>query len=344
MLFFVDSYYIIVNNNFTRGCIVHKVLEDLGKIGIIPVIKIDDPEKAVPLAKALIAGGIPCAEVTFRTAQGEEAIRRIAAEVPGILVGAGTVLTTDQVDRAIKAGAQYIVSPGFNPKVVAHCIEKGIPVTPGCSNPSDIELALEAGLEVVKFFPAEQAGGLDYIKAVAAPYPSLKFIPTGGINASNIGKYIAYSKILACGGSWMVGADLINAGEFDKITALAREALLSIFGFSVAHFGINAKSAEAAGKAAALFNTLFGFPPAKDGNSSVFVTDYIEIMKLPSASGAHGHIAIGTNTIARAQAYLEGLGVAFNPSSIKYFPDGQQMVIFAQEEILGFSWHLIQKK
>ncbi|GHV52534.1 hypothetical protein AGMMS49579_09950 [Spirochaetia bacterium] len=322
---------------------MHKVLEDLGKIGIIPVIKIDDPEKAVPLAKALIAGGIPCAEVTFRTAQGEEAIRRMAAEVPGILVGAGTVLTTDQVDRAIRAGAKYIVSPGLNPKVVAYCIEKGIPITPGCSNPSDIEAALELGLDVVKFFPAEQAGGLDYIKAVSAPYPSLKFIPTGGINAANISKYIAYNKILACGGSWMVGADLINAGDFAKITALAHEAILNIFGFSVAHFGLNAKSHEAAAKAAVLFNTLFGFP-LKDGNSSVFAGDYIEIMKLPTASGANGHIAIGTNSIERAQVYLEGLGVVFDPSSVKTGPDGQKIVIFARDEILGFAWHLLQKK
>ncbi|GHT56539.1 hypothetical protein FACS1894109_05800 [Spirochaetia bacterium] len=322
---------------------MHKVLEDLGKIGIIPVIKIDDPEKAVPLAKALVAGGIPCAEVTFRTAQGEEAIRRMAAEVPGILVGAGTVLTTDQVDRAIRAGAKYIVSPGLNPKVVAYCIEKGIPITPGCSNPSDIEAALELGLDVVKFFPAEQAGGLDYIKAVSAPYPSLKFIPTGGINAANINKYIAYNKILACGGSWMVGADLINAGDFAKITALAREAVFNIFGFSVVHFGINAKSHDAAAKAAVLFNSLFGFP-LKDGNSSVFAGDYIEIMKLPTASGTNGHIAIGTNSIERAQVYLEGLGIAFDPSSVKTGPDGQKIVIFARDEILGFAWHLIQKK
>ncbi|GHU92292.1 hypothetical protein FACS189479_00750 [Spirochaetia bacterium] len=322
---------------------MHKVLEDLGKIGIIPVIKIDDPEKAVPLAKALMAGGIPCAEVTFRTAQGEEAIRRMAAEVPGILVGAGTVLTTDQVDRAIRAGAKYIVSPGLNPKVAAYCIEKGIPITPGCSNPSDIEAALELGLDVVKFFPAEQAGGLDYIKAIAAPYPSLKFIPTGGINAANISKYIAYNKILACGGSWMVGADLINAGDFAKITALAREAVFNIFGFSVVHFGLNAKSHDAAAKAAVLFNSLFGFP-LRDGNSSVFAGDYIEIMKLPTASGTNGHIAIGTNSIERAQSYLEGLGIAFDPSSVKTGPDGQKIVIFARDEILGFSWHLIQKK
>jgi 2-dehydro-3-deoxyphosphogluconate aldolase/(4S)-4-hydroxy-2-oxoglutarate aldolase len=179
----------------------------------------------VPLAKALKAGGIPCAEITFRTAQGEEAIRRISGEMPDILLGAGTVLTTDQADRAIAAGAKFIVSPGFNPKVVAYCISKSYLIIPGCSNPSDIEQALEHGLEVVKFFPAEQGGGLDYIKAVAAPYTQVRFMPTGGINAGNFGKYIAYDRILACGGSWMVSADLINAGNFEKITSLSKEAV-----------------------------------------------------------------------------------------------------------------------
>ncbi|MDR1972432.1 MAG: bifunctional 4-hydroxy-2-oxoglutarate aldolase/2-dehydro-3-deoxy-phosphogluconate aldolase [Treponema sp.] len=320
-----------------------KVLEDLGKIGIIPVIKIDDPGKAVPLARALIAGGIPCAEITFRTAQGEEAIRRIAAEVPECLVGAGTVLSTDQVDRALKAGAKFIVSPGYNPKVVNYCIEKGIPVTPGCSNPSDFEAALEAGLEVVKFFPAEQSGGIDYIKAVAAPYTSLQFIPTGGINAGNIGKYLAYDKILACGGTWMVGADLINAGDFAKITALSKEAVFTMFGFTVVHFGLNAKSEEAAKKGAALINSLFGFT-VKDGNTSVFAGDYLEIMKLPGAPGLNGHIAVATNTLVRAQAYLERLGITFDPASVKKNAEGKINVIFAKDEILGFAWHLLQKK
>jgi 2-dehydro-3-deoxyphosphogluconate aldolase/(4S)-4-hydroxy-2-oxoglutarate aldolase len=320
-----------------------KVLEELGKIGIIPVIKIDDPGKAVPLAKALIAGGIPCAEVTFRTAQGEEAIRRIAAEVPESLVGAGTVLTTDQVDRALKAGAKFIVSPGYNPRVVDYCIEKGIPVTPGCSTPSDFERALEAGLEVVKFFPAEQSGGLEYIKAVAAPYTSLKFIPTGGINAGNIGKYLAYDRILACGGTWMAGTDLISAGDFDRIAALSKEAVLTMLGFTVVHFGLNARSEEAARKGAALFNALFGFP-LKDGNSSIFAGDYLELMKLPAAAGTSGHIAIATNTIARAQAYLERQGLSFDPGSVKKNAEGKMNVIFARDEILGFAWHLVQKK
>jgi 2-dehydro-3-deoxyphosphogluconate aldolase/(4S)-4-hydroxy-2-oxoglutarate aldolase len=321
---------------------MHHVLEELGKIGIVPVIKIDDVEKAVPLAKALVAGGIPCAEVTFRTAQGEDAIRRIAAELPGILLGAGTVLTADQVDRAIAAGAKFIVSPGLNPKVVARCLEKGIPVTPGCSNPSDIEQALEAGLEVVKFFPAEQAGGLDYIKAIAAPYPNLKFMPTGGINAGNIAKYIAFDKIHACGGSWMVGADLINAGDFERITALSREAVLSLLGFSMVHLGINAENGEEAQRAAALFETLFGFA-VKPGNSSIFAGEGIEIMKAPYL-GTHGHIAIGTHTVVRAQAFLERAGFKFRPESAKTDAKGALTAIYLQDEIAGFAVHLVQKK
>jgi 2-dehydro-3-deoxyphosphogluconate aldolase/(4S)-4-hydroxy-2-oxoglutarate aldolase len=321
---------------------MHKVLEALGDIGIVPVIKIDNVEQAVPLARALIAGGIPCAEVTFRTAQGEEAIRRIAKDVPDILLGAGTVLTTEQVDRAIGAGAQFIVSPGFNPRVVAHCAGKGIPVTPGCSNPSDIEQALEAGLEVVKFFPAEQAGGLEYIKAIAAPYPNLKFMPTGGINAGNIAKYIAFEKIHACGGSWMVGADLINAGEFEKITALSREAVLNLLGLSVAHVGINAGGEEAALKAARLFNALFGFA-VKDGNTSVFAGDAIEIVK-QSAPGTHGHIAVGTNSIRRAVAYLERNGVAFDHANAKKDARGNMLAVYCREEVLGFAVHLVQRK
>ncbi|MDR1588150.1 MAG: bifunctional 4-hydroxy-2-oxoglutarate aldolase/2-dehydro-3-deoxy-phosphogluconate aldolase [Treponema sp.] len=322
---------------------MHAVIEELGKIGIVPVIKIDDVEKAVPLARALVAGGIPCAEVTFRTAQGEEAMRRISGEVPDILLGAGTVLTTEQVDRAAGAGAKFIVSPGLNPRVVSHCIEKGIPITPGCSNPSDIEQAIEFGLEVVKFFPAEQAGGLEYIKAISAPYPNLKFMPTGGINAGNIARYISFEKIHACGGSWMVNADLINSGDFEKITALSREAVWNLFGFTMPHIGINAGSGEAALKAAKFFGGLFGFP-ANDGNSSVFAGDKIEIMKLPAARGKHGHIAIGTNSVWRAMAYLERNGVGFDPDSVKKDAKGSINLIYCKEEILGFAVHLVRNK
>ena len=202
-----------------------EVLKQISEIGVVPVIAMTDVEKAVPLAKALLAGGMPCAEVTFRTAEGEECIRRIAAEVPEVLVCAGTVLTTDQATRAVKAGAKFVISPGLNPKVLGFCKDNGILMVPGCANPSDMETALEFGLDTVKFFPAEQAGGLDYIKACAAPYSSLKFMPTGGINAGNLGKYIGFNKIVACGGSWMVTKDLIDSGNFDEITRLCKEAV-----------------------------------------------------------------------------------------------------------------------
>jgi 2-dehydro-3-deoxyphosphogluconate aldolase/(4S)-4-hydroxy-2-oxoglutarate aldolase len=201
-----------------------EMFEKIHEIGILPVIALDDAAQAVPLAKALAAGGIPAAEVTFRTAAGEEAIRRIAQEVPEVLVGAGTVLTCEQVDRAVNAGAKFIVSPGTNPKVVRHCLEKGVQPIPGVVTPTEIEAAMNLGLEVLKFFPAEPSGGLSMIKALAAPYTQVKFIPTGGISAVNVGEYLKYPKIVACGGSWMVKKDLVNAGNFDEIQALAAEA------------------------------------------------------------------------------------------------------------------------
>lgn len=203
---------------------MNKVLEEIQKIGIVPVVVLDDEKDAKPLAKALCDGGLPCAEVTFRTKAAEESIRIMAKEYPQMLVGAGTVLTIEQVDRAIEAGAKFIVSPGLNPKIVSYCMEKGIPVTPGCQTPSDIEKALELGLDVVKFFPAEPAGGLPMIKALAAPYTDVMFMPTGGINPKNVVDYLKFDRILACGGSWMVKGDLVKEGKFDEITALVKEA------------------------------------------------------------------------------------------------------------------------
>ena len=203
---------------------MNPVLEQIKKMGIIPVVVIDDVKDAEPLAKALCEGGLPCAEVTFRTAAAEESIRIMAEKFPEMLIGAGTVLTTDQVDRAVAAGAKFIVSPGTNPKVVKYCVEKNIPITPGTCTPSEVEQALEHGLEVVKFFPAEQAGGLKMIKAMAAPYVGVKFMPTGGISPENVREYLAYDRIIACGGSWMVKGDLIKAGNFDKIVELTKEA------------------------------------------------------------------------------------------------------------------------
>ena len=204
---------------------MNPVLEQIQKTGIIPVVVLDDAKDAEPLAKALCEGGLPCAEVTFRTEAAEECIRIMSEKFPEMLVGAGTVLTTDQVDRAVAAGAKFIVSPGLNPRIVKYCVEKGIVITPGCANASDMEQALENGLEVVKFFPAEPAGGLNMIKALAAPYVGLKFMPTGGISPKNVRDYLAYNRIIACGGSWMVKNDLVKAGDFAAITEMAKECV-----------------------------------------------------------------------------------------------------------------------
>ena len=321
---------------------MHEVLTKITEIGVIPVIAINDAQKAVPLAKALQAGGIPCAEITFRTAQGEESIRRIAKETPEVLLGAGTVTTIEQVDHAIAAGAKFIVSPGFNPKIAAHCLEKSIPFTPGCSSPSDIEQAIEMGFEVVKFFPAEQSGGLDFIKAVAAPYPTVKFIPTGGINATNIVKYLAFERIIACGGSWMVKADLVDSGNFDEITRLCKEAVRLILGFELAHIGINAQDETDAMSIAELFSMAFGFE-IKDGNSSVFAGKAVEIMKQPYL-GKNGHIAIGTNSVVRAKAFLESKGFDFDETTAKNDEKGKPVAIYLKKAFGGFAVHILQKK
>lgn len=173
-------------------------------------------------------GGLACAEVTFRTDAAEESIRLMSEAYPEMLVGAGTVLTIDQVNRAVKAGAKFIVSPGFDPEIVDYCLENNIPVLPGCITPSEVAQAVKRGLKVVKFFPAEQAGGIAMIKAMAAPYTMVKFMPTGGINTKNLADYLSCDKILCCGGSWMVKGDMIKAGEFDKITAMTKEAVAKV--------------------------------------------------------------------------------------------------------------------
>ena len=204
---------------------MNEVLEKLGQYGIVPVVVLNDSKDAAPLADALCDGGLACAEVTFRTEAAADSIRIMTEKHPEMLVGAGTVLTTKQVDEAVKAGARFIVSPGLNPTVVKYCIEKNIPITPGVATPSEMEQAIELGLNLVKFFPAEPSGGLAMINAVAAPYTMLKFMPTGGINPTNVKDYLNSDKIFACGGSWMVKGNLINDGNFDKIKELTKEAV-----------------------------------------------------------------------------------------------------------------------
>lgn len=200
------------------------LLEELRKIGIVPVIEIEDPDKAVNLAKALIDGGINCAEVTFRTAGAAQAIKNMTEAYPDMLVGAGTVLTKEQADRAIEAGAKFIVAPGLNPDTVQYCMDKKVPMVPGVVTPSEIELALSLGLTFVKFFPAEAAGGLKMIKAVSAPYKAVSFMPTGGININNICDYLSFDRIVACGGTWIVPKTALKEDNYEEITRLCKEA------------------------------------------------------------------------------------------------------------------------
>lgn len=201
------------------------VTEKISTLGVVPVVVLEDAKDAAPLAKALVEGGLPCAEVTFRTDAAEESIKIMTSEYPDMFVGAGTVLTIEQVDRAVAAGAKFIVSPGFDPEIVDYCLSKEIPIFPGCITPSEVAQAVKRGLKVVKFFPAEQFGGVATIKAMAAPYVGLKFMPTGGVSAKNLESYLSCDKIVACGGSWMVKGDLVKSGKFDEIKAMTEEAV-----------------------------------------------------------------------------------------------------------------------
>ena len=203
---------------------MEKIFEALCQIGVVPVIAIDRAEDAVPLARALLAGGIGCAEITFRTAAAAEAIRRLTGEVREMLVGAGTVLTVQQAEQAVLAGAQYIVSPGFDAAVVDWCQEHHIPVLPGVATPTEINMALARGVKILKFFPAEEFGGVRMLKALYGPYPEVRFIPTGGIRAHNLAEYLALPNVAACGGSWMATSRMIAEGQFEEIARLSTEA------------------------------------------------------------------------------------------------------------------------
>ena len=319
-----------------------KMLKELYLIGLVPVIKIEDPADAVPLAKALMDGGLPAAEITFRTKCAVEAIKNITDTYPDMLVGAGTVLTTEQVDAALAAGSKFLVSPGLNPKVTAYALSKGATMLPGISNPSDIEAALELGLTTVKFFPAEAAGGLKMLKAMSAPYGQLRFMPTGGINADNLLDYLKFGKIIACGGSFMVKDDLVREKKWDEITALTKNAVKVMLGLEFVHMGINNDSADAAAKGARLFSDMFGMP-VRETSKSFFAGDAFEFMN-KKGPGRCGHIAIRTNFVDRAMAYFERMGFEFDPASIQYDDKtGKPKFAYFRDEVCGFAIHLLQK-
>ena len=318
---------------------MHEVLEKIGELGIVPVVKLERAEDALLLGRALIEGDLPVAEITFRTAAAEEAIRILTGELPELLVGAGTVISVDQAGKAFSAGARFIVSPGFNPRVVDYCVTKGIPVTPGINSPTQIEMALERGLEVVKFFPAEASGGLALLKAMAAPYSGMRFIPTGGIDRNNLVAYLTDSRVHACGGSWMVKTELIASGRFDEIIRLTRDAVSAMLGFTFAHLGIYEESRDKASAAAAFLSDLFFFS-VSEKTASIFAGQNLEIAQAP-LPGRKGHITVSTNDMQRAVVYLKRKGISILPEAAEV-KDGRLTAASIDGQVAGFAIHLLQ--
>ena len=315
------------------------VLKRMACAGIVPVVVLEDAKDAVPTAKAMVAGGIDVMEITFRTAAAADSIRAVAAEVPEMLVGAGTVVNLEQCKLAVECGAKFIVSPGYDEEVVSWCCDNGVAVCPGCVTPTEIMMALKHGLKVLKFFPANVYGGLGAIKALAGPFGGVKFIPTGGVNLQNVGEFIADSHIHAVGGSWVCPKADIAAGNFDKITELCKESRKALLGFEVAHVGINCADASVCDQVCDAFAAAFDFG-VKKGNSSNFASTGVEVMKT-MFKGANGHIAIRTNKMPPAIAEMERRGLELDWDSVKD-KDNIKAVYF-KNEFGGFAVHLLQK-
>lgn len=315
-------------------------LDTISSVGILPVIKIEKLEYAIPLANALRTGGINAIEVTARSEVAFEAISTIKKEFPDMLVGAGTIHNPNAAQQAINAGAEFIVSPGYSIPTVEYCIKNNVPVIPGCSSPSDFELALEAGLKVVKFYPAEISGGVEVIKNYSGAYQDLKFLPTGGISFSNLADYLKLDCVAAVGGSFMASADTIRNEDWDKISNNCRKAIALSLGFELAHVGLNHDSAEGAVANAEALDKIFALG-VKNGTSSLFCGKAVEFMKIPYY-GKNGHIGFYTNSPARAKVWFERNGFHIREESLK--EEGGRLIFFyLEEEVGGFALHVVKR-
>ena len=313
-------------------------IKELYRIGIVPVVALEDAADALPLGAALKKGGVSAIEVTFRTAAAADAIRLLSREMPELLVGAGTVITKAQADAAIEAGAKFIVSPGFQPELVSYVLSKGVPMCPGTATPGEMEQAMALGLSAVKFFPAEQNGGAPMLKALSAPYRDLLFMPTGGVKLENLRTYLALDQVFACGGTWLATKDDIKAKAFDKITARTREAVKTMLNFRIKHVGINSKDEAEAKKTATLLCSIFDFD-YNDTELSVFTGSAVEVMKF-MGRGSLGHVAIGADNVDRAEYYLRQRGFSFDESTRRVDAAGRTTFLYLSDEIGGFAFHL----
>lgn len=316
------------------------VAEVIEKSGVLPVINITAEELAEPLAKALIDGGLPLIEVTLRSECSLKAIKIIKEIFPEMTVGAGTVLTREAVDQALEAGADYIVSPGYDPELVDYCNSVNVAITPGCSTASEIQDAIKKGIKIIKFFPAELSGGLAALKLLSGPFPEVKFLPTGGINYNNLGEYLGCDKIIACGGSFMATAAQLKAKDFEGITESCKKAVKISLGISLAHMGINHDNGDEAYKTATLISEVMGLEVRKC-SASTFAGTAVECMN-SNRFGEKGHIGFAVNSIVRAMAYLSAKGIEFDNESIKRDSKGNITCIYLKEQFAGFALHIVK--
>lgn len=315
----------------------------LQEIGIVPVVKLDDKEQALPLGDALCAGGLPCAEITFRTAAAADGIRLLRQNRPDMIVGAGTILTLEQLDEAIEAGAQFLVSPGLNPSIVQAAQAKHIPIYPGCATPTEVETAMALGLTTVKFFPAEAAGGTAMLSSMGAPYQKMRFMPTGGIDKSNLTKYLSLPNVIACGGSFMVKSDWLRSGNWDAVRAETAAAVQTMLGLEMGHFAIMAKNREDLTNSAGALGEMLCLPTAinPDGRGAM-VGGAFEVLN-SQEEGLYPHAALLTNDPARAKAWFERRGYHFLEETCQYDEKGNLKVVYFAGEWCGIRLHLLKK-
>lgn len=318
-----------------------EVMQLVADTGILPVINITDLSTALPLAQAILDGGLKVLEVTLRSDVSLKAISEITKAYPELKIVAGTVLTVEQAQAALDAGAVGIVMPGYDDEIVDFAIEKGVPVVPGCVTAADIQKGMKKGLKVFKFFPACTNGGLEAIKFLAGPFKGVKFLPTAGIGFDNIGTYLKENCIIACGGSFMADAKLLAAKDFDTIRENCKRAKKLSLGFELAHVGINHQGDDEALNTAKTLCKLFDLE-LRPMNSAVFAGTAVEAVK-KGVYGTNGHVGFFTNSMERAIAHFEDMGIALNQDSIKRDAAGNVTCIYLADEIAGFAFHVVSR-
>lgn len=313
-------------------------LKRISEIGFVPLFAMQDSKDAGLLAKALYQGGIPVAEITFRTDAALDCIKKMKEEVPQLMVGAGTVHTVEQAEAAVRAGATYIVTPGFHGEVVRWCMDNKVDIIPGTASPADVEQALDFGIEMCKFFPAEAYGGVKTLKALAGPYAGISFLPTGGVNENNMLDYLALPNVAAVGGSFICPGKMIESKDWDGISAYCHSLVHKLLGFELAHVGINTKDADEAKQVAERLSFLFG-KTMTEFLGAFFAGSIAEVVK-GTYLGTMGHIGINTRDMERAAAYFGRLGIEFDADTESRDAQGRLNAVYFKEQIGGFAVHL----